>query len=156
MVLTVGLIATSCKSSRNNDGGKATEKISGVPEDFALEIYHQGCRGTCPDYRINVDAMGNATYNGRRAVELMGKYEKVLGAKVVRDLVKTIKDYDFFEMDDVYGGEVADLPEIHTTVTMDGNTHRVRDVRNAPNELKEMEARLETLIGMEGWQQMEE
>lgn len=149
LALAVGML-TSCKSSR--DGTKA---VAGIAKDFALEIYHQGCRGNCPDYRIKVDVNGNASYNGRRAVEMMGKYSKVLDAKVVKELVSTIEKYEFFEMDDVYGGGVADLPEIHTTITLDGNTKKVVDIRHAPQALKDLEARLETLIGTEGWNKAE-
>ncbi len=134
--------------SVNKDGEKVPER---VPNDFALEIYHQGCRGYCPDYRINVDAKGNARYKGRRAVEMMGVYTKVLRGKVVRELVILIKKAKFFDMEDVYGGGVADFPEIHITVTMDGKTKKVVDIRNAPKELKELEAALETLISSEGW-----
>lgn len=146
LLLTI-TIGTSCS------GNKAGTKVpAGVPDDFALTLYHQGCRGTCPDYKITVDAKGNATYNGRRAVEMMGVYNKVLDGKVVKGLVDVIKKYKFFEMEDVYGGGVADLPEIHTTITMDGNTKMVKDIRYASQELKELEAALETLVGMENWE----
>lgn len=148
-LLMVVSLLSSCKT---NNGSKP---VAGVAKDFHLEIYHQGCRGSCPDYRIKVDAAGNATYHGRHSVEMMGKYAKVLEGKVVKELESTIEKYKFFEMEDVYGGGVADLPEIHTTVTMDGNTKKVVDIRYAPKELKEMEARLETLIGMEGWEKTE-
>lgn len=141
---------SSCKT--NKDGSKVA---AGVPDDFALEIYHQGCRGTCPDYRIKVDSKGNATYVGRRSVEKMGNYSKVLDGKTVKELYESIVDYKFFDMEEVYGGEVADLPEIHTTVTFNGKTKRVRDVRKAPIKLKELEAKLETLIGDSGWEKTE-
>ena len=138
-------------------GSKAGKKVpAGVPEDFSLYIYHQGCRGTCPDYWIKVDAKGNAEYKGRRAVEMMGYYTKVLEGKVVKELVDQIKKAKFFEMEDVYGGGVADLPEIHTTITMDGEKKKVVDIRYAPQELKDLEAALETLVGKEGWEKTEE
>lgn len=138
-------------------GSKAGKKVpAGVPDDFALEIYHQGCRGQCPDYRINVDAKGNAKYNGRRAVEMMGVYTKVLEGKVVKEIVDLLKKNKFFELEEVYGGGVADLPEIHTTVTMDGETKKVVDIRYAPQEVKDLEAALETLIGTEGWEKADD
>ena len=143
-----GLSLSSCKSKQN----QGTERVAGVPEDFQLVIYHQGCRGSCPDYKITVDATGTAVYEGRRAVEMLGTYKKVLDADVVRDLHKTLKKYNYFELEEVYGGGVADLPELHITATMDGNTKKMVDIRYAPVEVKEMEARLETLIGMDDWE----
>lgn len=148
LLMVIGLL-TGCKTK------SGTKTAPGVAKDFSLTIYHQGCRGSCPDYKITVDAKGNATYHGRHAVEMMGKFAKVLDGKVVKELSNTIEQYKFFEMDDTYGGGVADLPEIHTTVTMNEKTKKVVDIRYAPKELKEMEARLETLIGMTGWEKSE-
>ena len=152
LVLSIGLALSSCRTNKKNGGEKGTETTAGVPEDFMLTIYHQGCRGSCPDYKITVDAAGNATYVGRRSVEMMGEYSKQLENRSVRDLVEAIEEYKFFEFEDEYGTEVADLPEVHTTVKMYDKEKRIRDVRNAPAELKALEARLENIIGTEGWE----
>ena len=143
--ILIGFLA-GCKSQASG-----TKSIAGVPEDFHLEIYHQGCRGNCPDYRIKVDAKGNATYRGRRAVDMMGDYTKVLSKTVMLDLVKAVREYEFFQMDSVYGGGVVDLPEIHTTITLEGQTKKVVDILYAPPSVKEFEARIESLVGMEDW-----
>jgi hypothetical protein len=126
-----------------------------VASDFSLEIQHTGCRGNCPAYNITVDAKGNATYNGRRAVEMMGNYKKTLDAKTVEALSQSIIDAHFWDFEEEYGGEVADIPGVVTIVTIDGKTKRVNDIRNAPKELKELEAKLEALIGTEGWSKAE-
>jgi hypothetical protein len=133
-------------------------KTTGSPKvasDFLLEIQHTGCRGNCPAYNIKVDAKGNATYNGRRAVERMGNYKKTLDAKTVEALSQAIVDAHFWDFEDEYGGEVADIPGVVTIATIDGKTKRVNDIRNAPQELKELEAKLEALIGTEGWEKAE-
>lgn len=146
LLLTLFAVAilAACKTKQGN-GGK------NIPADFALEIQHTGCRGNCPAYSINVDAKGAATYNGRRAVEMIGVYTKTLGEATVAELVSTIKGANFWDFEDEYGGEVADVPGITTTVTMDGKTKKVNDIRNAPQALKDMEAKLEALIGTTDW-----
>lgn len=145
MVALLALVVMSaCKTKKANGGVD-------IPADFSLEIQHSGCRGTCPAYSIKVDASGAATYNGRRSVEMMGNFTKTLGKATVGELVKTIKAANFWDFDDVYGGEVADVPGITTIVTMDGKTKKVNDVRNGPQALKEMEAKLEELIGTTDW-----
>lgn len=141
LMLTVTLVA--CKSNQGG-GGK-------VPADFGLVIYHAGCRGNCPDYTITVNAQGNAVYEGRRAVERMGRFEKTLEKSQLKALVSTIEEYDFFAFEPEYGGGVADIPYVRTTVTLEARTHTVTDMRNAPQTLKEMEARLESIIGEDGW-----
>jgi Domain of unknown function (DUF6438) len=138
------VVLSACKTKTG--GGAAN-----VPADFALELYHSGCRGNCPAYSIKVAADGAATYNGRHAVEMLGNYAKTLGKGTVAELVKAVKDANFWDFDEVYGGEVADVPGITTTVTMDGKTKKVQDIRNAPQALKDMEAKLEGLIGMNDW-----
>lgn len=145
-ILSLALSLTACKSSQ---GGK------GVPQDFGLLIEHIGCRGNCPDYRITVDADGNAKYEGRRAVEMMGEYRKQLDKDQMKALVSTVQQYDFWGFEDEYGGGVADLPYVRTTVTMDNKTKTVTDIRYAPTELKEMEARLENIIGELDWKRIE-
>jgi hypothetical protein len=141
------LVLAACKTKKVGNGN--------VPNDFHLEIQHVGCRGNCPAYNIKVDAKGNATYQGRRAVEMVGDYRKTLDAKTMEALAKAITDAHFFDFDDEYGGEVADVPGVKTIVIMDGKTKTVNDIRNAPKELKEMEAKLEELIGKEGWEKIE-
>jgi hypothetical protein len=128
---------------------------SKVASDFSLEIFHSGCRGTCPVYSIQVDGKGNAKYNGRYSVELMGDYTKTLEAKTVEALSQAINDAHFWDFQDEYGGGVADLPSVRTTVTMDGKTKSVHDIREAPKELRELEAKLEELIGEAGWKKIE-
>lgn len=138
-------LMVSCKTTRQG-GGSAK-----VPTDFTLGIEHTGCRGNCPNYRMSVDAKGNAKYHGHHAVEMMGDYTKTLDAKTIKELVATLNEYKVFDFEDIYGGGVADLPAVVTKVTLNGKTKRIEDIREAPQQLKEMEAKLENLIGKDGW-----
>lgn len=139
-------LMVSCKNSQQAGGGSGK-----VPADFSLGIENTGCRGNCPNYRMSVDAQGNAKYHGHHAVEMMGDYTKTLEAKTVKALVATLNEYKVFDFEDIYGGGVADLPAVVTKVTMNGKTKRIEDIREAPQQLKDMEAKLENLIGMDGW-----
>lgn len=147
ILLATGLLAlTACKVRQGH--------FPKVAPDFALEIQHAGCRGTCQAYTLAVDARGNATYQGRHAVERVGDYSKTLAPKTVQALSKSILEAHFFDFDQEYGAGI-DLPAVKTTVTMDGKTKSVNDIRNAPKELKELEARLEDLFGDSGWEKVE-
>lgn len=150
IVALLGLtVFTACKTK----GGGSTTKLAA---DFTLELQHIGCRGTCPAYNMKTDAKGNATYEGRRSVEMMGKYTKTLDAKTVEAMAQAITDAHFWDFEAEYGGEVADLPSVRTVVTMDGKTKTVNDIRNAPQALKDLEAKLEALFGKEGWNKVAE
>jgi hypothetical protein len=137
-------------SLQNQDWRKPQGGQRFFPGDTAYRLPWQ-----LPAYNITVDAKGNATYNGRRAVEMMGNYKKTLDAKTVEALSQSIIDAHFWDFEEEYGGEVADIPGVVTIVTIDGKTKRVNDIRNAPKELKELEAKLEALIGTEGWNKAE-
>lgn len=134
--------AGSCK----NHGGKVK-----VDEDFKLLIDHVGCRGFCPAYNMEVDATGKVTYEGRRNVDLMGKYTKEIGVEKVKELIAVLDQYQFETMEDEYGGGVADLPSVVTEVTRGGKTKRVNNIRQAPAEVNEMQKKLEEIIGMDGF-----
>ena len=143
LLLAFSLFA-SCKNAGQNGSSK-------IPADFSLNIEHTGCRGNCPNYKLGVDANGNAKWYGHHAVEMMGDYTKKLDNKTVKALVATLATYNFFDFDEIYGGGVADIPAVITKVTLNGKTRRVEDIRDAPKGLKEMEAKLESLIGKNGW-----
>ena len=138
------MILAACKS-KPSGGNERTAS------DFSLGIIHAGCRGSCPAFNIKVDNKGFASYEGRRAVEMMGMYTKTLSTKNFEAIINAYEQAKFFDFDDAYGDEVADIPAVITTVTMNGKTKRVNDVRNAPKELKDLEAKVEALIGMDGW-----
>lgn len=142
LLALVGLLTLGCKTSKT--GGK-------VSDDFQLTLTHVGCRGMCPAYTMAVNAKGEATYSGRRAVEMMGDYTKTLDAKTVKAMQSALTEAKFSDFNEVYGGGVADLPSIVIEATMNGQTKRVEDIREAPQALKELEAKLETLFGKEGW-----
>jgi len=120
-----------------------------------VRVYHQGCRGYCPDYSLETDAQGNVKYEGNRSVDLMGKYQKNISTATVAQIWEAVQAANFFELEDEYGTEVADLPEVHTTVIANGVKKRIRNVRNGPPELKAMEEKIESLIGMDGLEKAE-
>jgi hypothetical protein len=95
------------------------------------------------------------SYEGTRAVEMMGNYSKQIPLDKVKALDLILTEYKFEEFDEVYGGEVADLPYVRTTVTRNGHTKRVDNIRNAPEELNKMQERLENMIGPDGYSKAE-
>jgi hypothetical protein len=141
--LAVGLLM-ACKTTKVGGNVK-------IPADFKVEIQHMPCRGNCPTYTMVVDAFGAATYEGRRAVDKIGKYTKTLDVATLKLMSDAIETAKFFDFDEIYGGGVADVPGVITIVTMNGKSKRIEDIRNAPKELKELEAKLEELFGSDGW-----
>lgn len=145
LLLAGPVFFASCKSG---EAGGLSDTPA-YPSDLFVKVYHQGCRGYCPDYYLSVDAKGMVEYEGRHAVDLMGKYKKEIPLSQVAKIWKTIEEADFWSFDDEYGTEVADLPEVHTTVIANAKKKRTRNVRNGPATLTDLEKTIEALIGQE-------
>lgn len=147
MVVVAMMLFAGCKSQGSSS---TTSKIT-TTSDFSLEIIHSGCRGYCPAYTIKVNGSGDASYNGRRSVDKIGDFVKKLDNKTLEAIITAYQDAKFFDFDDAYGEGVADIPAVITTVVHNGKTKRVNDIQNAPKALKELEAKVEALIGEDGW-----
>lgn len=144
------LLLVSCKS--NESSARKTK----VQSDFLLEITHTGCRGQCPVFSYSVTPDGKVAYEGRRAVEQMGKWTKTIETGKVSEMLNAVNQSGFWKMEEVYGGEVADLPSVIIKVTHAGVTKQVQNIRNAPEAFTTLQTQLETLIGKEGFTQVAE
>ncbi len=146
LCLVYVLILGGCKTNHSS-----VAKTESVGEDFFLEFHRTGCRGDCPNYYIRVNAKGETEWEGLRGVERLGKWQKSLSSKIVSDLADALEESKFWELATEYGTELADVPGIQIEATHNGKTHRVWDVQDAPESLKKLEARIESLIGTSGY-----
>lgn len=152
IVVSVCLMAMMVVTCKNRGNAKLANQLA---EDWTLIIEHTGCRGNCPDYRITIHRDGKAEYFGNHAVEKMGNFEKKVSEEVLLKMNELLVDKSFWEYEDVYGGGVADLPSVVTTVVQDETTKRVQNIRNAPESLVSLQTQLEKLVGDEGWKKID-
>ena len=125
-------ISCSVSNSERNNGG-SDRSATAVPEDFAIEVEHTACFGTCPIYAVRVEATGAVHYHGERFVEAEGARESHVEADAVEDLWLRVQEANFFDLDHSYefdnpacGPEIADLPSTIIRVTAEGREHEVR------------------------------
>lgn len=149
LLALVAVVAVGCKNREKSS------KTTQMDKAWKLTIEHIGCRGMCPAYTITVTQDGVVSYQGNRAVEMMGAFTKTIPGDKVKALDLILTEYKFEDFDAVYGGEVADLPSVRTTVTRNGNTKTVENIRNAPEALNKMQERLENMIGPDGYSKAE-
>ena len=143
MVLLLSLAA--CKTDQ------AAQEAS-VAEDFFLRITRTPCYGTCPDFTLTVDAKGNVAYTGRNFVEHTGMYRKKLKRTELRALVQALEAGNFWQYKEVYDDSgITDLPSVITQYTHRGQSRQVLNRVGAPRELGELQAKLETIIGADGY-----
>lgn len=110
------------------------------------------CFGTCPEYSFVIDGKGNATYEGKKYVKLEGIHELNFHPETVNELFKAFEEADFWAFEDEYTDNIADLPTTYITFTHDGKSKKIKDYYNAPEQLKDLEKKVEALIESTLWQ----
>lgn len=151
VILMVGVSA--CKTTKNAQAGatKSNKKVK-VPADFAFSMERTSCRGTCPGFKLSVDNQGNVQYEGDRNVKNIGKFTKTLSSDQLKSLVAAINDGKYWDFADKYDDEnIADPPSCTMICTMNGKKKQIFDRFKAPQELRDLEAKIEGIIGEEGY-----
>jgi len=75
-----------------------------------LTFERTACFGLCPAYSMQVYADGRVTYEGRRAVPLMGQQELKLPAATVAEMLRNAKEAKFEQFQERYSQNTSDLP----------------------------------------------
>lgn len=132
-ILTV-LLLTSCSLVKGQK-----EQIESV------KLSRTGCYGKCPVYQITVNRDGSILYNGDMFVEHIGAYNVDVNFdfQVFEDLVETT---DFFNLQDRYLENVADVPVCGVTVQTNSRKKSVLDNGIGPRELKVFQKEIDKLL----------
>lgn len=139
MILFLSLTATQAQSKR-------------AGSDFLLKIERMSCRGNCPSFIVTVDKSGKVAYEGRRNVKNIGKFTKQLSKAQVKEIAGLMSQYQFFQYKDLYDNTgVSDLVSCIVTYTNKGTTKSVNARYEVPASFEELEKKLETIIGEEGF-----
>lgn len=94
--------------------------------NVAITLERTACFGTCPMYTISILEDGTVLYNGVDFVEVKGEQTSQIDPELVAQMVEAFADAGYFEWDEAYDTQqVSDLPTVITSVTRDGETHRI-------------------------------
>lgn len=132
-VLTV-LLLTSCSLFKGQD-----EQIE------SISLARSGCYGKCPVYQITLNRDGSVLYKGDMFVEHIGSYnvDVEFDFQKFEDLVKTS---DFFNLEDKYIENVADVPSCGITVKTGSRIKSVVDNGIGPEELRVFQKEIDKVI----------
>ena len=109
--------------------------IPGEPEDYrgppdrafgsdeslkglVIALRRTACFGTCPDYRVEIQADGQVTYHGNAFVLVTGTYRWRVSSAAVTNLIELLRRADFFKLDGYYRLNASDLPTYVTRVSL--------------------------------------
>jgi hypothetical protein len=139
------LLASYCRSSQ--------PKANRLQNQPWLALERTGCYGSCPQYKLIVYPNGTTFYHGRRFVKNLGVFEKKLSKTAVEEIKRLIAQSPFFTYEDVYDNEgISDLPAVILYCALEGKEKKVTARLNVPPELSKLIAKIEELIGENGYQ----
>ena len=96
---------------------------SSVDDFSSIEISRNGCLGHCPIYRIRIERVGPARYEGRCHTPLLGVYEAPADSQVFARAVGLLLASDFFKSDTAVG-MVRDAETASITVLLSDGRRR--------------------------------
>ena len=104
------------------------------------------CYGHCPVYTIKIDHKGNGLFRGVENTENLGLYSfSLTGDELIR-LKSSFDRIGFFNLEDRYFEHVTDLPTVYITYRSGGNEKKIMDYYGAPQDLKNLEAQIESSV----------
>ncbi|HMQ46458.1 MAG TPA: DUF6438 domain-containing protein [Saprospiraceae bacterium] len=116
-----------------------------------VEISKTPCFGRCPTYTFTLNGQGEATYNGRKFVELEGDHTRVFPIDTTNVAFATLIAADLWQYQDEYTAPVTDLPTTYLSFHHDGKSKRIKLYAQYPQELEALVKELEALAFSKGW-----
>lgn len=151
--LFVLLVFVSCKTTKNASEELDLSKIS-LSDDAQVFLLKKGaCFGTCPVYTMNIYNNRYVKFVGKENTKRLGTYAKMLEKAEYKALVAAFDKANFYNYQNVYESNIADLPQIIISYAKDGMTKTVAGKRERPEELHKLQFQLEKIVESDsGWQ----
>lgn len=146
LLLASTLLVAACSSSQ--------PKIDLNEKNPVIYFARTQCFGSCPAYKLTMKGNGTASYEGLANVEKIGYYEATISKDDILELVKGFESIKFFELKDEYDGPVTDIPTRTVTYTLNGKTKSVMDRFQTPQELRDLERRIDEIAEKLSWKKI--
>ena len=128
---------------------------SGEQDEVVITLERTACFGFCPVYTLTVQGDGTVVYEGKDFVRVKGRAEITITKEKVEQLVSEFKEVDYFSLNDKYNERtITDAPSVITSITIDGKTKTIEHYHgdfNAPEQLTELENRIDEIINSKQW-----
>jgi hypothetical protein len=135
----------------------------GVPPDTRITLDRTVCFGSCPSYKLTIDAKGGVVFEGRNFVKEKGRRTGQMSPSMVESLVKQFREIAYFELDDSYSGNnkactrnATDHPTATTSIRLDGRVKSVEHYHGCRGakileKLTELENAIDEAAGTSQW-----
>lgn len=113
------------------------------PAFVSASLKKTACFGKCPEFTVEFNASGTATYTGKRHVKKIGNYTAVLSSKDANLILQKAQDSGFFDMSKTYPTNekhmIMDFPMTITNVKFGRQNKTVTNNSDAPQDLVNFE-----------------
>ncbi len=120
-----------------------------------ITLERSACFGTCPVYKIAIDASGTVTYRGEQHVAVLGEQTAQLQADQLSQLVDYMQARNFNQLDDAYVAyDITDMAGVVTSLTSGGITKRIEHYAGdmqAPFVLAQIEQQIDLVTNSQQW-----
>jgi hypothetical protein len=129
-----------------------------IPSDLStlkkeVEMDKNPCFGTCPYYTLTIYEGGIASFEGKKDVEKLGLYTKILKPKEYKGVQNAFESSKFFDLDDNYPSGLADLPKTSISYYKNGDSKTVTsDEISRPSIVMGLDNLLTQIAESGGWQ----
>lgn len=120
-----------------------------------LSLERTTCYGNCPYYSIKIYADGRAVYEGRKNVELLGKYTATAPPSLVQELLEKAISIKYVDLNPKYpirGLGIIDFPVCISSVRQNGILKTIYNRNDAPASLVAYEQLFDELTESLSWQ----
>ena len=104
-----------------------------IPKDFQVTLVRTECFGTCPSYKLTIDADGGVVFEGINHVKMKGRHKGQISKEKIQLLMNEINHAKFFSLRNNYtSGKsvcaelVTDNPTTTTSLKMGGRSKTVQ------------------------------
>lgn len=135
----------------------------GIPKDTLITLERTVCYGTCPSYKITIEANGAVTFEGRQFVKTVGSVKSTISQQRLRELLAAFDKIGYFDLRDRYNEPedgckqwATDNPSAITSIRINGKSKSVSHYYgcrglNVLAELKKLEQAIDDAVDSAQW-----
>jgi hypothetical protein len=143
-IIVVILLGISCipvysRQRKSKKSGRQANEI------ISVELYHTACFGRCPEYKIEVNKDGVATFTGVRFIPDSGVYAKKIGKAKAASIIGNFETYMVDTCKDRFESRAQDLLGIILTIKYAGKTKIIQNSNLGPHRLRELNLSIDNL-----------
>jgi len=125
--------------------GKQKKKQVQSNEIVSIGIHRTVCFGRCPDYKIEIDKAGMATYTAMRFTDDTGIFKKNIGKSKAKAIIDLCNSYRIDTCREMYENRIPDLPGLNITVKFKTGKKTIYNAGFGPDFLAEIAGQIDEL-----------